>query len=152
MTPIVIEDFDEASFEDALWIWRSGVEGVVEVIDPDPSIKGLRNWVEAEVLPTHRFRVAKVSQEVVGVLASNSESVCALYIRPDHQRRGIGSALLEVAKKESAGGLWLFTFAKNSQARGFYAKHGFLEVAFGFESHWQLEDVKLSWSRSADAA
>ena len=152
MTRTIIENFDQASFEDALWIWRRGVEGVVEVVDPDPSIEGLRHWVESEVLLAHRFRVATVSNEVVGVMASNSESVCALYIRPDHQHKGIGSAMLELAKKDSAGSLWLFTFAKNLQARSFYAKHGFLEVAFGFESHFQLDDVKLSWSPATNAA
>jgi len=150
MTRTVIEEYDQESFDQALWIWRRGVEGVVEVIDPDPSIQGLRNWVVSEVLPAHKLRVAKVSNEVVGVLASNSESVTALYIRPDHQHKGIGSALLALAKKDSAGSLCLFTFAKNTRARSFYAKHGFIEVAFGFESHWQLEDVKLSWSASSD--
>jgi ribosomal protein S18 acetylase RimI-like enzyme len=152
MTRTVIEDYDQESFDQALWIWRRGVERVVEVIDSDPSIEGLRNWVESEVLPAHRLRVAKVSNEVVGVLASNSESVCALYIRADHQHKGIGSALLELAKKDAAGSLWLFTFAKNTRARSFYAKHGFIEIAFGFESHWQLEDVKLTWTLSTNVA
>lgn len=152
MNSPVIEDVDRAFLEDALWIWRRGVEGIVEVVDADPSIEGLKRWVEADVLPTHKLRIARASNQVVGVLASSAESVCALYVRPDHQGMGIGSALLDVAKSDSAGSLWLFTFAKNSRARTFYAKNGFVELAFGFESHWKLDDVKLEWSRSARLA
>lgn len=152
MTGPAIEDVDHVSLEDALWIWRRGVEGIVEVVDPDPSISGLKNWVEAEILPSHKLRVAKISNRVVGVLASNADSISALYIRPEHRNTGVGSALLEVAKMESGGSLWLFAFAKNQIARRFYAKHGFVEVAFGYESHWQLDDVKLNWTLTTNAA
>jgi ribosomal protein S18 acetylase RimI-like enzyme len=55
------------------------------------------------------------------------------------------------AKAGSTGSLWLYTFARNVRACRFYEKHGFVAVEHGFESHWQLEDIKYSWSASSKA-
>jgi hypothetical protein len=89
---------------------------------------------------------------VAGLKSVRGSRADALYVRVDHIGRGIGSRLLEVAKAHSSGSLWLFTFAKNTNARRFYAKHGFIEVAYGFEPFWKLDDVKLTWSASNGAA
>jgi RimJ/RimL family protein N-acetyltransferase len=43
------------------------------------------------------------------------------------------------------------TFARNTAARRFYARQGFVEVACGFESTWQLDDVRLEWVAKASA-
>ena len=61
--------------------------------------------------------------------------------------RGIGSRLLTLAKSESSGSLWLFTFAQNIRARAFYERHGFIDTGHGFENMWNLEDIKYVWSR-----
>ena len=42
--------------------------------------------------------------------------------------RGIGSALLAVAKRERPQGLRLWAFQTNTGARRFYERHGFVEV------------------------
>jgi ribosomal protein S18 acetylase RimI-like enzyme len=66
-----------------------------------------------------------------------------------HLRRGLGRQLLDWAKAQSSGGLWLYTFARNSAARAFYESQGFEAVAFGHEPAWQLDDVKYAWRRTA---
>lgn len=48
-----------------------------------------------------------------------------LYVRPDWQGRGIGSALLAVARSEAVEPLRLWVFARNVRAQGFYARAGF---------------------------
>ena len=152
MRPPSIDLLDPNDTDTVLWLWRRSFEHGVGIHDPDPTIDGIRGYFQAEVRPKNAVRVAKVGETVVGVLASNAESVSALYVRVDHIGQGIGSRLLETAKAESSGSLWLYTFAKNANARRFYAKHGFVEIEYGFEPFWKLDDVKLSWSSTRSAA
>jgi ribosomal protein S18 acetylase RimI-like enzyme len=60
--------------------------------------------------------------------------------------------LIKWAKSQSAGSLWLYTFARNTAAQAFYEHHGFRVVARGFEPAWQLEDIKYQWSASPENA
>jgi GNAT superfamily N-acetyltransferase len=49
-----------------------------------------------------------------------------LYVDPDHQGRGVGTALLGVAVDAGARRLW--AFQRNTAARAFYEARGFVEV------------------------
>ena len=51
-----------------------------------------------------------------------------VYLSPGCTGRGIGSALLAVAKRERPQGLQLWAFQTNTGARRFYERHGFVEV------------------------
>ncbi|WP_375138835.1 GNAT family N-acetyltransferase [Piscinibacter defluvii] len=75
-----------------------------------------------------------------------------MYVRRGCQRHGIGSLLLQWAKQNSSGSLWLFTFKKNLVAQAFYEHHGFVAVQHGFEPMWQLEDIKYFWSAEPKSA
>ena len=59
---------------------------------------------------------------------STDDWVDHLYVDPARTGRGIGSRLLAVAKHERPHGLRLWTFASNTGAQRFYARHGFVEV------------------------
>ena len=87
-----------------------------------------------------------------GRSAVSPESVAQLHVQVGLHRKGIGSALLTLAKARSGGSLWLHAFARNLHACRFYEKHGFVVVAHGFEPTWQLEDVKYHWSAATGAA
>ena len=83
---------------------------------------------------------------IVGFVAASEVSVAQLYVHTRYQRLGIGTLLLNWAKNQSKGSLWLYTFARNSRACSFYEGSGFRAVARGFEPMWQLEDVKYEWA------
>jgi GNAT superfamily N-acetyltransferase len=63
-----------------------------------------------------------------GILVLDGDWVHMLYLEPGRTGRGIGRALLDVAKRERPGGLRLWAFVSNVGARRFYEREGFVEV------------------------
>ena len=67
-------------------------------------------------------------------------------MEPRCQGRGIGTALLDRAKKLAPDGLTLFTHQRNERARAFYERLGFRAVQFGVSPPPESEpDVKYTW-------
>ena len=64
---------------------------------------------------------------MAGFIALRDRHIDQLYVDPAHQRRGIGSLLLDQAIKSVPGRITLDVFEKNLGARAFYEKHGFSE-------------------------
>jgi ribosomal protein S18 acetylase RimI-like enzyme len=126
-------------------MWRASFESGVGVKDPHPLAEQVQYFLH-EVLPHNLIRLAILGGELVGFVAASTESVAQLHVRVGFQRRGIGTKLLEWAKTQSAGSLWLYTFQRNRGACAFYERNSFTPVARGFEPVWQLEDVKYRWS------
>ena len=93
--------------------------------------------------------VAETDGEIVGFLARRGSYVDRLYISPDHQRAGVGTALLAHAVGCSPTGLELHTHQKNAPARAFYEKHGFVAVRYGISPPPENEpDVEYHWRPS----
>jgi ribosomal protein S18 acetylase RimI-like enzyme len=145
MTGTLLADFDVTRLDELIVMWRASFEAGVGVVDPHPIADQRRYFVD-EVLPRNAVRVAFVSGELAGFVAASRESVAQLYVRVGLQQQGVGTRLLDWAKSNSGGSLWLYTFARNGVARAFYEKNGFAAVAHGFEPFWQLEDVKYEWA------
>jgi GNAT superfamily N-acetyltransferase len=66
-----------------------------------------------------------------------------LYVEPDAQNRGVGTALLDRAKALRPDGLYLWVFQRNEGARRFYERHGFVLV--------ELTDRSENMEREPDA-
>ena len=64
------------------------------------------------------------NQELVGIIAFREGRIDQLYVLPSSQGRGIGTALLQIAKSQSRS-LSLWTFQRNKSARRFYERQGF---------------------------
>ncbi|MEP7056309.1 MAG: GNAT family N-acetyltransferase [Caldimonas sp.] len=125
-------------------MWRASFEHGVGIADPHP-LEEQRQYFVARVLPTTSVRLALLDGSLVGFVAADRESVAQLHVRVGYHGQGIGSRLLQWAKDRSGGTLWLYTFARNANARRFYEARGFDAVQFGFEPDWQLDDVKYEW-------
>lgn len=90
--------------------------------------------------------MAEAETQIVGFLAINKSYIDRLYIHPDHQRRGIGAALIQHAQTLSPRGLELHTHVKNEAACAFYEKHGFVAVKYGVSPPPESEpDVEYQW-------
>jgi GNAT superfamily N-acetyltransferase len=132
-------------------LWRASFEHGVGITDPHP-IEEQLSFFEEKVLPENTVRLALCGSTPIAFLASTPESVAHLYVAVPFIGKGIGSRLLSLAKSESSGGLWLYTFARNARACAFYERHGFNDSGHGYENMWSLEDIKYVWSRIPNVA
>lgn len=125
-------------------MWRESFEHGVGIVDPHP-IEEQRRWFVEHVLPDHDVRAALAGDRLVGFVAASRESVNQLYVRKGYHRRGIGTLMLDWAKAQSGGSLWLYTFERNAVARAFYERNGFTVAARGHEPSWDLDDLRYEW-------
>jgi len=139
-----LTEFDPAHLRELVLMWRASFEAGVGIEDPHP-LEAQERYFLDELLSHHSVCVATSGDEVVAFVAANKESIAQLYVRVCWWRRGIGARMLEWAKAQSGGSLWLYTFARNAAARAFYEHHGFVVEAHGYEPTWQLEDVRYRW-------
>ena len=86
--------------------------------------------------------------EMRGVIAFRDDWIEQLYILPAAQSRGLGSELLDVAKRASER-LQLWTFQRNAPARRFYEARGFLlvEQTDGARNEEKEPDARYVWTR-----
>ena len=146
MDGIEIVDYSPRHGPELVRMWRASFEHGIGITDPHPLEDQLRA-LEEKIVPQHRVLLVLDTRTatVIGFLAYTSESVSHLYVHIDHQNKGIGSMLLDIAKSDSRGVLRLFTLEANTRAQRFYERHGFKIIHRGFEEFWQLADIEYEW-------
>lgn len=93
--------------------------------------------------------LAEQSGALVGFLAETPGWVEQLYLEPDRRGQGIGSMLMEAAKRQQ-NRLQLWCFVDNLSGRDFYDRHGFVEVRrTDGDNEERLPDILFSWQRPA---
>jgi ribosomal protein S18 acetylase RimI-like enzyme len=89
---------------------------------------------------------------VLGLLAVVGDRVHQLHVRPDFQRRGIGTELLNHARALSPRGLSLHTFQGNRPSRAFYERSGFRVIRLGISPPPESEpDMEYRWRPDEEA-
>ncbi len=125
MKNIQIRDFDgeDATALARLWHDSWASTGLSNANDPDLehyedrlSTEG-RQW---------SIQVAAVENDLLGFVAYQREQkwLRQLFVKAELKRLGVGTALLNIAKHDMPGGLWLRTNAGNVAARRFYEARG----------------------------
>src|SRR5210317_596054 len=69
-------------------------------------------------------RVAKLDSRIVGFIARHENEIYALYVLPEAQDKGVGTALLKDAM-ENCDNLALWSYEANGMASHFYGLRGF---------------------------
>src|SRR5262245_10044600 len=134
-------EYGELWLAELIPMWRASFEAGVGVTDPH-SLEEQRQYFLQSVLSQNEVRLAVSGRQLMGFVAASRESIAQLYVRIGCQRVGVGTRLLNWAKQQSTGSLWLYTFARNTVARAFYERNGFVAIEHGFEPNWKLADIR----------
>jgi chorismate mutase/GNAT superfamily N-acetyltransferase len=112
-------------------------------LHPDHEV---RAWLSGR-LATDEVWVAEHDGRVAGYARLTETWLDDLYVAPAYARQGVGSALLDLAKSLRPGGFCLWVFESNTPARGFYARHGLVELerTDGSANEEKAPDLRLAW-------
>jgi GNAT superfamily N-acetyltransferase len=86
---------------------------------------------------------------MTGIIAFRDDWIDQLYVLPEAQGRGTGSALVQVAQR-AFDRLQLWTFQRNEKARRFYEAKGFalVEETDGADNEEKEPDARYLWTRA----
>ena len=150
MTDMVIREYRAEDFDAVTILWRVSRE---KSLPEFQMLKGHfffedQGYFQNHILKENRVWVVEMENRPVAFMAINKEFVDQLYVHPDYWRRGIGNALLNVAREQSPQHVWLYTLQINVGARAFYEKNGFMAEKFGVSPPPESEpDVEYHWRR-----
>lgn len=122
-SPVRLAPYDPGREAELVAMWRERFEFGVGVRDPHPfdeQVGDLRDHVP----PSCEARIALDGPALVGFIAATSTRIDQLQVRVVAHRRGVGTALLDWAKKRSSGSLQLHAFARDRVARASCERHG----------------------------
>ena len=149
---VEIIEYEDALVEQIVTMWRPSQKlafGQDSIHNYEEDVRFIKETLSKNT----RILLAKsiVEERIVGMVAFTPSSVSQLYIDIDSINEGIGTQLLDIAKKESIGSLELYTYQTNLRSRSFYEKHDFKEVAQGDTKELNLPDIMYQWtSESSD--
>ena len=111
--------------------------------------------LDAEIAAGVRFWGYEADGELIGVMGIQSigdvDLIRHAYVRPDSQRRGVGSALLRRLRDTSTRRMLVGTWAAADWAIGFYRRHGFELVSPQrktelLETYWTIPERQIETS------
>jgi ribosomal protein S18 acetylase RimI-like enzyme len=146
---LTIRAYVEDDFDDLVARWHETnlVSYRYNAVQQQHTLADARTFFRDKLLPACEIWVAERSGELLGLLCLEAPWIRHFAIFPGHQRRGIGTALLQRARESSPAEIRLYTFQRNEAARAFYEKQGFVAVAYGVSPAPELEpDVEYRWS------
>jgi GNAT superfamily N-acetyltransferase len=108
---------------------------------------GVRAWVAGWDLTSYDVWLASRDGHVAGYARATPTWLDDLYVHPDHQGAGVGSALFETVAALRPGGFCLWVFESNEPARAFYRRHGCLELerTDGLGNEEGAPDIRVAW-------
>jgi len=107
----------------------------------------IRTWIRDQMVPAHGVWVAEETGRIRGFAALSGDLLGHLYVHPEDQSRGIGTALLDVVKRERPTGFRFWVFQRNEGARRFYERHGcrLVELTDGSRNEEKEPDALYEW-------
>ena len=113
---------------------------------PDADRPKLGTWI----VERHDVWVEEQNGRIVAFAGVSPGWLDHLYVDPEEQNAGIGSALLDYAKQLQPDGFQLWTFQHNDGARRFYERHGFVVVdrTDGAGNMEKEPDARYEWRPS----
>lgn len=123
---IIVRRAGGGDLDEAARVWHESASTMDGVRADVPAREALRGRIDAELQAGWELYIAALGGEVVGMLALKpGEAVLdQIFVAPGEQGKGVGRALLDVAKQTLPAGFTLRMDAANERARRFYEAQG----------------------------
>ena len=107
----------------------------------------VRGHIESWDLSVREVWVAEDALGLSGFATLTGAWLESLYVAPERQGCGVGTALLDLAMALRPEGFGLWVFASNAPARGFYRRHGLIELEHtdGSANPERQPDIRMVW-------
>jgi GNAT superfamily N-acetyltransferase len=149
-------DLRRASLQDAALAaqtYLASRKGAGDLIPPSlHDDENLHWWMREVFLPNAEVWFAVEDGRVLGLLGLQHEDwLEQLYVVPEAQGLGVGSALVDLAKQLRPRGLQLWAYESNTAAHRFYEGRGFVAVEFtdGATNEEHAPDRRYVWRAGA---
>jgi putative acetyltransferase len=103
-----------------------------------------KDSMKEKYLPLAENFIFEEERQLSGFISLVGERVCALFVAPEMQGRGIGRALLEHAKILK-GRLSLRVYRENERALSFYKKCGFVAAGEEVDEYTGCVQILMEW-------
>lgn len=108
--------------------------------------KANRVLMKNKYIPMSETYSAADGEKILGFISLIDEYLAAVFIRPEFQSKGIGSALLNHAKT-LRNALQLKVFSKNKKSIEFYKKEGFTVISELKDEETKENEFVMQWYR-----
>lgn len=105
-----------------------------------------KNAMKEKYLPLAENFIFEEEGQIAGFISLVGEHICALFVAPEMQGRGIGRALLEYAKTLK-GRLSLKVYKGNERAFRFYEKCGFVATGEEVDEYTGCVQILMEWDK-----
>ena len=114
-------------------------------------IDEMREWVGGWDLSADEVWVAEEAGRLLGYARFTPTWLDDLYVRPEHQGRGVGSGLFDLVTGQRPDGFCLWVFESNEPARAFYRSRGCVELerTDGAANEERSPDIRMAWPGGA---
>ncbi len=139
----MIREFKLRDMDRILKIWLDASCRTHNFIDKDfwvSKVSDMRNVY----IPASETYVYEHRGEIYGFLSLHENSLDAVYVAPDQQRKGIGKKLTDKAK-ELRTELKLCVYKENKDAISFYGKCGFKKDKVQLDKHTGHPEIVMRW-------
>jgi putative acetyltransferase len=103
-----------------------------------------KSAMKDKYLPLAENFIYQKKGQIAGFISIVGERVCALFVTPEMQGKGIGSTLLEHAKILK-GNLSLKVYTENKRALRFYEMCGFVTIGEEIDEYTGHMQVLMEW-------
>jgi putative acetyltransferase len=140
-----LSDMDAAAF-----VHRTALLHALPIFEGLHTPEEDRRYFRERVFPVCEVFGAFDDSTLVGIIAFRHDWIDQLYVLPGLQRRGVGTALLDIARSTYSS-LHAWTFQRNAVARTFYESRKFLKIreTDGSDDAEKEPDILYFWARGS---
>ncbi len=140
----MIRNYRETDLKEMVRIWYDA-SVIAHSFMPASFWASKKSIMKERYLPLAENFVFEEEGRITGFISVVGERVCALFVAPEMQGKGIGRTLLEYAKNLT-GKLSLKVYRENENAFRFYKKCGFVAAGEEVDEYTGCLQVLMEWN------